>query len=94
MIAAIFGVAGALAARWAPKTRPEAALDRANARLSDAQSWETLVEQHRKDAEMWKAEVVTLRRELGERDERIGRLEREVQRLTRVIDTGGGGSWS
>lgn len=86
VIAAIFGAAGALAARIAPKTRVEAAVDRATARLSDAQSWQALVEQHRTDAEMWRAEVVTLRRELAERDDRIDRLETEVERLRARVD--------
>lgn len=85
-------VTGSLAAalRMAPKTRPEAAIDRSTARVNDAKAWAELVEQHRASAEQWRAEVQTLRVELAEEREectrQIAALRGQVEELHRRLD--------
>lgn len=49
IIAALAAAGATVAVRWIPKTRTEAAVDRATARVSDAEAWGQLVTELRSD---------------------------------------------
>lgn len=49
VIVAIVGAIATLAVRLIPKTRPEAAADRASARIKDAEAWNLMVKNLRSD---------------------------------------------
>lgn len=61
VIVAIVGAVATLALKLVPKTRPEAARDRATARLEDAQAWDTLVENLREVNQELRTEVSSLK---------------------------------
>jgi hypothetical protein len=66
VVAAIISVFSVAAGRLIPKTRAEAAVDRAEARVHDAAAWAQLLKESREGAAMWRAEAESLRKELGE----------------------------
>lgn len=79
VIGAILIAALTAAGRMAPRTRTEASRDRAASASDHAQAWALLIEQHRLDAEQWRAHLE------AEREGRRGDQQR-IRELTRERD--------
>lgn len=96
IVGAIIGGFVLLAARWAPKTRTEAAVDRSQVGVNDAQRWRDLFDAQEKTIERQDAQLAAFRGELDEVhnaleeerrecDRQITELSEQVLRLTQAI---------
>lgn len=89
IIVALIGAAGIVGARWAPKTRSEAAVERSSVRLNEAQALANTVDAQGRELTRAHSRVDELENALAEErrecDRRIGELQEELAEVSREL---------
>lgn len=86
IIAALLGTCGILGARMAPKTRPEAAVDRADARMKDAEAWDKLLAQALAANEALRGDITTLRERVDQAEEKADTAHEALEAERELCD--------